>query len=346
MENKYFKKMKLKVEEKDIPHLHKKYNTFYHKLDGTHVDLVLDHTYGIKLITREGTEIQDRVPYIVESLNELDFHGYQGVYACELVHLESALNNPKDTWSKTRNVAGRKTYDPDLHKVQLVMYDIYETYEGISKLDCTNMPYAERRMFMPKWTERDEYNYLAHKVKDYIYVPTPYELKSSLQSMWEHDVIKVKREGFVLFNDREHVAFDKTFCKLKPDIDLDVVVLGFHEGKQGTRLEGKLGSFEVGLYKDFSCPQCTGAGCPYCSGRGVITELVSIGKVPTMSDSERVKWTERMEDYALYPARYRHIQHVIQVRATEWTAKDKLRFPSYVREREDKEAKECTWEQV
>ncbi len=325
MTNTYFQRTINKEKAEDekgnslIPYIinSNKYDEYYHKFDGTHLDLYIYQDEPIKLITREGNDVSHLVPYLIKRL-ERDFT-YEGVFACEAVHLSVVDSDPKDSWSASRRVLGCKEYNKDEPEIDLIIYDVYEH----DRQDVTNKSYIERKVFhMPKSNGTRIYIPFATDCQGIkgVYVPISYSIES-LELNWEYHILYDDKEGFVLVNTQEHVDFKRTFTKLKPLLDIDVVVTGFNEGKKGTRLEGKLGSFDVSLYK-----------------KGVLT---FIGKVPTMSDTERVKWTNRMLDDTLSREKY-----VIQVKASEVTSGFKLRFPSYVRERTDKKPEECTWEQI
>lgn len=313
--NPYFKKMRLreKAYREDgscrVSEIAKsgKYTHAYLKYDGTHIDLEIKLPDSIRLLTREGNDVAHLVPYIIKDIKENVLPKLQEdiVIACEAVHynLMSSDNfKPKETWSESRRVLGRKSYDESLMPISLICYDLIE---------------------------EKAYNQKIYKVmgliKDSKFLKRPFLIPiDSLLSLWEAVVEDMGGEGFVLFDIKKN---ESEFTKLKPEnVDIDCVVLGYHEGKKGTRLEGKLGSFEVGLYKEDG-------------------KLVSIGKVPTMSDEERAKWTERMKYSWSIDSAYDE-PYVIQVKASEVLPSGKLRFPSYVRERTDKKPKECLWEQL
>ena len=285
-----------------------KYTHAYLKYDGTHIDLEISLPDSIRLLTREGNDVAHLVPYIVQDIrdNMLPKLKIDAVFACEAVNTNM---NPKDTWSHSRSVLGRKEYDPSLDKLSLVIYDLYDCIDHLGELAHY---YYRRRT-------------LENLFIDSIYSGIVYAYPmTQLEVSWSKLVEDEGHEGFVLFHE---FMEDYEFTKLKPEnVDIDCVVLKYHEGKKGTRLEGKLGAFEVGLYKE--------------DGR-----LVSIGKVPTMTDEERVKWTERMEYSWSIDSAYDD-PYVIQVKASEVLPSGKLRFPSYVRERTDKSPKECLWEQL
>lgn len=320
MSNPYFKKMKKKeraFNEKGELRLDEivasgKYTHAMLKYDGTHIDLEIKLPDSIRLITREGNDVSHLVPYIVEDVKTNVLPRLKEdivfAFACEAVHLDlftGNRNGAKESWRMSRNVLGRKEYDSTLEEINLIVYDMY----SYSKL------YADRM-----WDIQ-----VLLGASKYLKIPFPFMI-ATLDKDWKELVEDFGCEGFVLFDSR---MSNSDFTKLKPEnVDVDCVVLGYHEGKKGTRLEGKLGSFEVGLYKPDG-------------------SLVSIGKVPTMTDEERVKWTERMEqafdsEWCMIKPRV----YVIQVKASEVLPSGKLRFPSYVREREDKSPEECLWEQL
>jgi len=316
MSSQYFKKMKKKEKafnEKGELRLDEivasgKYTHAMLKYDGTHIDLEIKLPDSIKMITREGNDVSHLVPYLVDDirLRVLPRLKADITIACEAVNIGM---NPKKTWSHSRSVLGRKVYDDTLDKLSLIVYDIYDCLDHLR--EPANYYYKRRTLYS--------------LFKDSIFcgLPNQYSI-SRLEVIWNRYVEQLDFEGFVLYN--EYME-DYGFTKLKPEnVDIDCVVLGYHEGKKGTRLEGKLGAFEVGLYKPDG-------------------SLVSIGKVPTMTDVERVKWTERMKNWN-NPDGYLDEPYVIQVRASEVLPSGKLRFPSYVREREDKRPEECLWEQL
>lgn len=283
------------------------YTHAYLKYDGTHIDLEIKLPDSIRLLTREGNDVAHLVPYIVQDIRDsvLPRLKQDVVLSCEAVHLNlygGLYFSPKESWSASRKVLGRKEYDFSLPKINLIVYD-----------QLTNGFYSDRI-----WNIQ-----VLLGSSKYLKIPFPFSIQE-LEKCWKEFVEDGGCEGFVLFDNR---MTNSEFTKLKPEnVDIDCVVLKYHEGKKGTRLEGKLGAFEVGLYKE--------------DGR-----LVSIGKVPTMTDEERVKWTERMKYSWSIDSAYDD-PYVVQVKASEVLPSGKLRFPSYVRERTDKSPKECLWEQL
>lgn len=316
MSNPYFKKMKLKEKAYRpdgtcrVSEIAKdgKYTHAYLKYDGTHVDLEIKLPDSIRLLTREGNDVAHLVPYLIDDIRDhvVPLLGNDITIACEAVDVHM---NPKKTWSHSRSVLGRKEYDASLGILNLMVYDIYG-YIGY---------YYNRRGILDELFD--------HSI--FCGLPCGYPI-NALEKTWNEWVEDKGYEGFVLFD--EYME-DYRFTKLKPEnVDIDCVVLAFHEGKKGTRLEGRLGAFEVGLYKPDG-------------------SLVSIGKVPTMTDEERTKWDERMNSslgccYGDGKMLLADKTYVIQVKASEVLPSGKLRFPSYVREREDKAPKECLWEQL
>lgn len=308
--NLYFKKMKNKEKayREDgscrVSEIAKsgKYTHAYLKYDGTHIDLEIKLPDSIRLLTREGNDVAYLVPYIIQDVrvNVLPKLNGDIVFACEAVNIEV---DPKKSWSHSRSILGRKEFDATLGYLNLVVYDIY----------VPNM-YEEKMWDL--YVYFNESSFCMH--------PRAFPV-SDLERLWKEYVEDRKHEGLILF---DALSCYSEFTKLKPEnVDIDCVVLGYHEGKKGTRLEGKLGAFEVGLYKEDG-------------------SLVSIGKVPTMTDEERVKWTKRMKYSWSIDSAYDD-PYVIQVKASEVLPSGKLRFPSYVRDRtSEKSAKECLWEQL
>lgn len=322
--NEYFKRTskKLDADFVDTVAVNKGggFTHFYHKFDGTHVDLHWYKDEPVKFITRDGNDVAHLVPYLVEALEKAkNMEAYQGVYACELVNLHVVKTNPKDSWSASRRALGVKEYKGNGENyVHCIMYDVYER----DKESVEHLKYLDRLFIqMPPVGDVTVYNEYVHSVANLngFYIPQKLPI-NTLPEAWVKHVEVAKREGFVLFNlSADGVKWEHTFTKLKPDLDIDCVVTGYNLGAKGKQHDGKLGAFDISLYKE--------------------DKLVSIGKCPTMTQSERDRWTTRMlaEDKTHY---------VIQVKASEVTTGFKLRFPSYVRERTDKRPEECLWEQL
>ena len=322
--NDYFKRTKLKlVGSQDVADELSKGDKYTHamlKFDGTHAELIIDDE--VRFITRDGNDVSHLVPYLVDTINKWEYKlAYYGVYACELVHLDVVRDNPKDSWSASRRVLGGKTFKEEQPEIQCVIYDVHEKLYLESEEDTA---YFYRRaqlpIALPKDTVLETYAMECDKLCNF-YIPRLYATKH-LGSLWSEDITRMKREGFVLCNPYIETPWDKTFTKLKPLMDVDCVVMGYNEGTKGTKNEGKCGSINVGLYKD-----------------GVLTP---IGKVPHMTDAEREVFTERM----LFNVSCECAKTVIQVECAEITSGFKLRFPNFVRERTDKFAEECKWEQI
>jgi len=338
--NPYFERMELKESYKDSvgkPRItsiatSNKYTHFYVKLDGTHIDLEIpEDRNNIRMLTREGNDVSHLVPYLVNDIKNSEMP--YGVYACEAVHIMESLHNPRNSWGLSRRVLGRKDYDDSLQQIQLVIYDCYEQ-KGVNYREA---PLAFRTLcLLPQFSKESlQASYSQLVLSTYIpnvCVPRCHTI-DTLEDRWNELVLGKKMEGFVLFNlEEESCKFSRCFTKLKPPMNVDAVVLGYHLGKKGTRLEGMVGAFEVGLFKE-------------TDGK---VELVSIGKVPTMPDLERVKWNVRMLELNLSFDKYYKESRpfVIEINASEVTVNNKLRFPSYLREREDKTIEECRWEQI
>lgn len=321
-ENLYFKRTSKKLKESDIQNIldDKLFSNYYHKFDGTHADLHYYVGEPVRFITREGNDVSHLVPYLVEALESNPLmEAYQGVFACELVNLHLVKTNPKDAWSGSRRALGVKEYKGnDIDYVHCVIYDKYESF----KENIEHLPYLERLFkHIPKGGATTAYAEYADAIIDLkgFYIPRMLDI-NTLKEDWLNHIVTKKREGFVLFNlANTKCKWEHTFTKLKPDLDIDCVVTGYNLGKAGGQHEGKMGSLKIAVYKE--------------------GKLVDIGNCPSMTQSERDRWTERMlnKDKTLY---------VIQVKASEVTTAGKLRFPSYVRERTDKKAEECLYEQL
>ena len=322
-ENPYFKRTSKKLKESDISDVleNKKFTHYYHKFDGTHVDLHYYIDEPIKMITREGNDIAHLVPYLTEALlNNPLMEAYQGVFACELVNLHLVHTNPKDSWSGARRALGVKEFKgaETVDFVHCVIYDKYESH----KENIEHLPYIERLYkHIPKANGTTTYAEFVSGIVDLtgFYVPQIKQI-NNIKEDWEQHILIRKREGFVLFNlDDTKCKWEHTFHKLKPDLDIDCVVTGYNLGKKGGQHEGKVGSLKIAVYKD--------------------GKLFDVGNCPSMTQSERDRWTERMLNKD-------GTQYVIQVKASEVTTAGKLRFPSYVRERTDKKPEDCLYEQL
>lgn len=322
-ENLYFKRTSKKLKESDIDDVleNKKFTHYYHKFDGTHVDLHYYVDAPIKMITREGNDIAHLVPYLVQALQDNPLmEAYQGVFACELVNLHLVKTNPKDSWSGSRRALGVKEFKgkETVDFVHCVIYDKYESHRE----NIEHLPYLERLYkHIPKALGTTVYAEFVSGVVDLtgFYVPQIKQI-DNLKEDWEQHILIKKREGFVLFNlDDMKCKWEHTFHKLKPDLDIDCVVIGYKLGTKGGQHEGKVGSLNIAVYKD-----------------GV---LFSVGSCSGMKQEERDMWTERMLNKD-------NTQYVVQVKASEVTTAGKLRFASYVRERTDKKPEECLYEQL
>lgn len=331
--NPWFKRTTKKLGVEDIPSLvagkHKSKSThFYHKFDGTHVDVDLRDRWNITMTTRDGNDIAHLVPYIIDDIkNNPYWNMYEGVFACELVSLDEVMLNPKNVWGKTRTAIGVKEYSPELPKVQLVLYDVYE-FEGN---DVSELTYSERSSYcMPSSEANGQANIYCEYTQripfsEFVYLPRAYEIKE-LPVFWEHHIVDSKREGFVTFDmtPREvALKWEHTFNKVKPKIDVDCIVTGFILGKTGKNI-GRVCTLQVAVYKE--------------------GKLFDIGKVSGMKEDEIIMWTERMNCEASLLSE--SSSYVIQAKATEVTVKGKLRFGSYDRERTDKRPDECLFEQL
>lgn len=103
--------------------------------------------------------------------------------------------------------------------------------------------------------------------------------------------------------------------KIKPTLSDDYVVMGFEEGKNGWA--GGPGKIVFGLY--------------------LAGELVEVGKCRIKDDRMRRQATDDPDSL---------IGRVLEVRFQERTADGRLRFPRFLRWRDDKPASECRYEEV
>lgn len=335
--NEYFKRTKQKIVGSlaVAKELHKKFTHCMVKLDGTHAELIIGNN-TVQFITRGGIDVTHLVPYLVSSFNSFALlEAYRGVYACELVHLDKVLNDSKDCLSASRRVLGCDKYNPNEPELQCVIYDVHSKVY----VDVPQDNYFARRMMLPKvndWRSNQYAKYVDPCIDlPNVYVPTMFDISMATE-IWEKEIINRGCEGLMCVNLDNRVAWDKTFTKVKPLIDVDCVVMGFIKGTEGTKNEGKVGSILVGVYKE--------------------DVLVPIGKVPHMTELQRDYWTDRMrmittdcydvQDNTKLFMRNPKGDYVIQVECAEITKAFKLRFPNYVTDRKDKEAQECLWEQI
>lgn len=114
-------------------------------------------------------------------------------------------------------------------------------------------------------------------------------------------------EGYVL-KSMNYVGW----CKVKAEETVDCVVTGVEPGKG--KYDGLVGSLEGSVYRD--------------------GELVVVANVSGMTDDER-KAMSVNDAGRVFEVAYQYVG-----------AKGKLRHPRFVRWRDDKPAKECTWDQL
>ena len=316
--NEYFKRTKKKLVGSlaVARELHKKFTHCMLKLDGTHAELIIDN--DVRFITRDGNDVSHLVPYLVSSFaNWKHREAYRGVYACELVHIDKTLNDPKDCLSASRRVLGCKEFNQNEPELQCVIYDVHQReYHDVPQTD-----YLARRLLLP--TYHCDEGHIVNKCFDLdnIYTPTILKLDEiDMKQVWQYSIVEKQREGYIVFNADKAVEWDKTFTKVKPLMDVDCIVMDFVEGSVNTKNEGKVGSIRVGLIH----PK-----------KG----LTAIGKVPHMKEHERDYWTRIWIEGLVH-------NQVIQVECSEITKAFKLRFPNYVTIREDKTPDECEWEQI
>lgn len=310
MKNEYFKRTTKKLVGTDelLKEIAKgkKYTHYMLKYDGIHAELIIGET-ETKFITRSGQDVSHLIPYLVKGIDSLGHReAIRGVYACELVHIAEVKTNPRNSWSKAMQVLGSDNYRPELDRINCVIYDVHEMeYKEINPRS-----YVQRRLTIP------------------MKIPEGFDIAPCLEidgiaDDWQFAIIDNKCEGFVLFNVNAEVDWSKTFTKIKPKIEGDVIVTKINEGTKGTKNEGKCGSLAISVYKQ--------------------GKFHSLGNASGMTQDERDYWTNELL------AGYNRISlfnlKIIQVEASELTQDGKLRFANYIRLREDKVYSECNYEQ-
>ena len=187
-----------------------------------------------------------------------------------------------------------------------MVYDILY-YKG---RDVRGFPWYERRnMLEEAYSEYLSGHELIHLSDVYYTEPEKRRLLKWAEEHNEEGIMLKNKNGIYLSDKRpEH-----NWYKVKGEITYDVVIMGYEPGKG--KYEGMIGSIVFGLYKD---GKLTKAGT--CSG---------------MTDTMRQELTVNGESYT---------GKVIEIKAMERTDKGLFRHPRFIRFRNDKNAKDCLWE--
>lgn len=125
-------------------------------------------------------------------------------------------------------------------------------------------------------------------------------------------IVEQGGEGVVVKNLK---GYDSDFVKVKKFSTWDVVIMGFTEGKG--KYSAVIGAIRYGAFKD--------------------GQLVEVGKCSGMSDQER-----RL--FAVSPEAY--IGKVIEVKGQEIDSRGGIRFPAFIRIRDDKLPEQCLIEDM
>ena len=225
---------------------------------------------------------------------------------CEVVHLEA----PRDKrWELSRSVMGTNEYDPNVPQANLVIFDC-QRWAGT---DLTKgFSFRDRmeciiKIFEGKLLVFDEDSPTYVLFKRIGY---PELFTPNVFSALVLQIQSERGEGIMIKAlDTKKYA---DWIKVKKRFHIDAIVIGAKPGKG--KYKGLIGAFELGVYDDEG-------------------ELRSIGFCSGMSDEERRAFTKKMPK-------------VIEVSAFEITSSLKLRHPSFVRVRDDKETKDCKIKQL
>lgn len=295
------------------------------KHDGMRALVVKDEN-GVEIYSRTGKKYSEHLPRLVEFFNSLDNDGSDSfILDGELAAIKDWVsiegqNVPIVDFNATMRVMGSNP-DKAIAKqeetpITFIAFDLLHE-NGIDLLDT---PFDERSRWL--------YNhfYYGESLSPVLYV-------NPVWHIWTEGIFSMLMDAGIEGAIIKHVdsvympgkRASKAWWKMKIEQTADVVVMGFHEAKEG-KFFGQIGAIKFGAFDDQG-------------------DLRYVGKCSGMDDAERQRWTNIRDT----ESEEQWNKRVIEVRYNDLVGSDEEyktpRHPQFVIERIDKNPEDCLMEQ-
>ena len=288
-----------------------KEHIFEPKMDGTRC--LAEIGEKINLFNRRQRNIKKRYPEIIDNLKKFDNCILDGEIICY-------SNGKPDFYRLQQREHIDNEFIIDIRaKLMPATYIIFDILELNGK-ELINIPLMERKKILDKIFKKGEH------VELIFYTQDGEKLWKEIKKLNMEGMMAKEKNSFYYPGERR-----KEWIKIKNLKSVDVVIVGY------TSIKREISSLGMGLYDNNS--------------------LIYIGKVGTGFDEEIMKLLKKnlketskpcVKNYDIAPEEMIWVEPnlVAEIEYLEVTEKNELRSPSFKRLRNDKLARECTFEQL